>query len=95
MRMPDLVKAFASFSAIMVEKKSISAKECKAVEELNYALSRTGYQIRPTDPVPHRRRRGRPVGSKNKQRRLRIVSGNEAHKLGKRKPGRPRLRKVA
>lgn len=94
MRTPDLAKTFASFSSVLMQKRSILAKECRAVEQLNRALSRTGYQIRPLNPVPHGKRRGRPRGSKNTKPRPAL---HEASRNGivKRRPGRPRLRKVA
>jgi hypothetical protein len=95
MRMPNVAKAFQAFSSLMAEKQSISAQECMAVEKLNRALNRTGYRIIPLNPQPHRTRRGRPRGSRNGKPRLRSVSVNGVHKVEKRGPGRPSVRRAA
>ena len=95
MRTPDVVKAFQAFSSVMSEKKTVSAKECMAVEKLNRALSLMGYRIRPINPIPHRKQRGRHIGPRNKNHGLRIVHRNNVHKIAKRRPGRPKLRRVA
>ena len=94
MRRPDLAKAFQAFSSVMSEKKSISAKECMTVEKLNRALSLIGYRIRPINPIPHTKQRGRHIGPRNKNHGLRIVHRNNAHNIAKRRPGRPKLRRV-
>ena len=69
MRSPDLAKAFEAFSSVMAEKKSISAKECVAVERLNRALTLTGYRIRPMNPIPHEKHQRRRREPRNKSRK--------------------------
>ena len=94
MRTPDLAKAFQVFSSVMAEKKSISAKECMAVEKLNRALSLTGYRIRPMNPIPHEKHRRRRSGPRNRSRK----QGLHQRTTGiapVRRPGRPKLRQVA
>jgi hypothetical protein len=93
MRTLNLPKAFEAFSSVMDEKKSISAKECTAVERLNHALTQTGYRIMPMNPQPHGKDRSRARGTRDKNRK------QKPHKrsigVAMRRPGRPKLRQVA
>ncbi|ALA58636.1 hypothetical protein [Nitrospira moscoviensis] len=92
MRTPDLMKALESFSEIMKEKKHVAEKERDIVARLNRAIGSMGYHIVPMNGQPAEKRRGRPLGSKNKPKKHEAASMNGAAKRG---PGRPRLRKVA
>lgn len=93
MRTPDLSKALDSFSSMISEKKHLAEKERGIVDKINRAIKGTGYRVVPMDQPMTGRRRGRPVGSRNKPKQhMPSASMNGA---GKRGPGRPKLRKVA
>lgn len=92
MRTPDLTKALESFTSIMAEKKNVSEKEREVIQKLNRAITNMGYQVVPIKGQPTGKRRGRPVGSRNKPKRgMHSVSGDGAEK----RLGRPKLKKVA
>jgi hypothetical protein len=93
MRTPDLRKALESFSTIMAEKKNMSEKEREVIGKVNRAIGTMGYQIVQTNGQSIRKRRGRPVGSRNKPKQ-------PMHSVGitgdaRRRAGRPKLKKVA
>ena len=94
MRMPDLTKAIEEFASVMNEKRQMADNERQAVEKLNRALKRAGYQIMHARAEAMGKRRGRPRGARNKSIK------HDLHKMGhngvgKRGPGRPRLKRVA
>ena len=91
MRTPDLRKAADTFAAIVTQKRDVLGKEQQAVEKLNRAMSRFGYQIQSTNQPRSGKRRGRPPGSRNKQKR----HTPRLNGVRRRGPGRPPLRKVA
>ena len=93
MRTPDLRKALDSFSAILAEKKDVSDKEEEVISKVNRAIAAMGYQIVRTNGQSTGKRRGRPVGSGNKPKpaMMPVSMAGEA----KRRPGRPKLKKVA
>ena len=93
MRTPDLRKALEAFSAILAEKKDMSEKERDVIGKVNRAISNMGYKIIPTNGQPTGKRRGRPVGSRNKPKQPMHAVGMNGE--GKRRPGRPKLKKVA
>ena len=94
MRTPDLVKALESFSDIMRVKRTVAEKERDVIARLNRAISGMGYHIVPMNGRPAGKRRGRPLGSKNKTKSKKQDAAS-MNGVAKRGPGRPRLRKVA
>jgi hypothetical protein len=94
MRTPDLMKALESFSDIMREKRTVAEKERDVIARLNRAISGMGYHLVAMNGQPAGKRRGRPVGSKNKTQSKKQDT-TSTNGVAKRGPGRPRLRKVA
>jgi hypothetical protein len=94
MRTLDLTKAIELFTSVMHEKRQMADKERQAVENLNRALKRTGYQIIHAKAEAMGKRRGRPRGVRNKFIKHDLHKGGH-NGVGKRGPGRPRLKPVA
>lgn len=93
MRTPDVNRALQSFSSMMTEKKQLIEKERSIIDRVNRAIKRSGYQIISLRQETGGKRRGRPLGSRNKPKQQSTpASANGAAKRG---PGRPRLRRVA
>ena len=93
MRTPDLRKALEAFSTIMAEKKNMSEKEREVIGKVNRAIETMGYQIVPANGRSIGKRRGRPIGSRNKPKQPMHSVGMTGE--AKRRPGRPKLKKVA
>ena len=94
MRTPDLRKALDLFSAILAEKKDVSEKEEEVIGKVNRAIAAMGYQIVRSNGQATGKRRGRPVGSRNKPKQQSMMSVGITGDA-KRRPGRPNLKKVA
>jgi len=94
MRTPDFMKSIELFTSVMNQKRQMVDKERQIVEKLNLALERTGYQIMHARPEARGKRRGRLRGVRNKSIKhlLHKVGYNS---VGKRGPGRPRLKPIA
>lgn len=93
MRTPDVSKALQSFSAMMTEKKQLVEKERTVLDRVNRAIKRSGYQVISLQKEMTGKRRGRPLGSRNKPKQQGTAAS--AHDTARRGPGRPKLRKVA
>lgn len=93
MRTPDLRKALDLFSAILAEKKNVSEKEEEVIGKVNRAIAAVGYQIVRRNGQLTGKRRGRPVGSRNRPKQPMLSAGVTGE--ARRRPGRPKLKKVA
>ncbi len=93
MRTPDVSRALQSFSSLMTEKKQLVEKERSILDRVNRAIKSSGYQIISLRAETSGKRRGRPLGSRNKPKQQ--GQAPAADGTAKRGPGRPRLRKVA
>jgi hypothetical protein len=78
---------------MMTEKKQLMEKERSIIDRVNRAIQRSGYQIISLRQETSGKRRGRPLGSRNKPKQQGTVAAASA--TGKRGPGRPKLRRVA
>lgn len=94
MRRSNLVKTLELLPTLLAEKKALLDKERGLIKRLNRTLARLGYEVAPLKKqrtkTRMRRRPGRPrlvnpTGASN---------GLPMNGLGKRRPGRKKLKKV-
>lgn len=92
MRTPDLRAAVDILASLIDEKRRNEKKERKAIETVNRAFRHIGYEVTKATITDGGNRRGRPHV---KTQEGKLQESNGVGQVVKRKPGRPRVSKVA